>query len=212
MNIIEKIIDYGNYLLNENTIDLIKKAKEEDKNYRETITFDSYILRTKNKDIIIKKQQNLTPRIVNCMKASEYENTFHENPDFLYDTYKVLIKEPNKVTHKDIKIGRKVIYYIDDKESCKFNNSNNIIINERTFTNTKEYLQVNTAISGLFEGKDIKDVKEVIDDSNTYNIYENNMLSGKYNDFVKRVSLLNNFSVDKDPEEVLNSIQKKKTL
>ena len=212
MNIIEKIIDYGNYLLNENTINLIKKAKEEDKNYRETITFDSYILRTKNKDIIIKKQQNLTPPVINFMKALEYENTFHENSDFLYDTYKVLIKEPNKVTHKDIKIGRKVIYYIDDKESCKFNNSNNIIINERTFTNEKDYLQVNTAISGLFEGKDIKDIKEVIGDNNTYNIYKNSMLSGKYNDFVKRVSLLNNFSVDKDPEEVLNSIQKKKTL
>ena len=191
MNIIEKIIDYGNYLLNENTIDLIKEAKEEDKNYRETITFNSYILRTKNKDIIIKKQQNLTPPVINFMKASEYENTFHENPDFLFDTYKVLIKEPNKVTHK---------------------NSKNIIINEKIFTNEKDYLQVNTAISGLFEGKDIKDIKEVIGDNNTYNIYKNSMLSGKYNDFVKRVSLLNNFSVDKDPEEVLNSIQKKKTL
>ena len=212
MNIIEKIIDYGNYLLNENTIDLIKKAKEEDKNYRETITFDSYILRTKNKDIIIKKQQNLTPPVINFMKASEYENTFHENPDFLFDTYKVLIKEPNKVTHKDIKVGRKVLYYPEDIENFPFKNSKNIIINERTFTNEKDYLQVNTAISGLFEGKDIKDIKEVIGDNNTYNIYKNSMLSGKYNDFVKRVSLLNNFSVDKDPEEVLNSIQKKKNL
>ena len=212
MNIIEKIIDYGNYLLNENTIDLIKEAKEEDKNYRETITFNSYILRTKNKDIIIKKQQNLTPPVINFMKASEYENTFHENPDFLFDTYKVLIKEPNKVTHKDIKVGRKVLYYPEDIERFPFKNSKNIIINEKIFTNEKDYLQVNTAISGLFEGKDIKDIKEVIGDNNTYNIYKNSMLSGKYNDFVKRVSLLNNFSVDKDPEEVLNSIQKKKTL